>query len=72
MFKGRGDKTQSKKYWMNPLNHKVDDRAFESSKRGEETSYLKDKLKKKVCGDITVKSEVTWPRIPGTRKTREQ
>lgn len=46
-FKGKGDKTQSKKSWPNPQKHKVDYRVFESSKRGEGNSYQKDKREEK-------------------------
>ncbi|XP_050920350.1 uncharacterized protein LOC127137984 [Lathyrus oleraceus] len=47
-FKGKGDKTQSKKSWLNPQKHKVGDKASESSKRGEGKSYQKYKEKKGV------------------------
>ncbi|XP_050896654.1 uncharacterized protein LOC127103437 [Lathyrus oleraceus] len=46
-FKGKIDKTQGKKSWSNPHKNKVDDRASESSKRGEGNSYQKDKEEKK-------------------------
>ncbi|XP_050876957.1 uncharacterized protein LOC127080692 [Lathyrus oleraceus] len=47
-FKGKRDKTQSKKYWSNPQKHKIDYRTSESSKRGQGNSYQKDKEKKDV------------------------
>ncbi|XP_050896860.1 uncharacterized protein LOC127103657 [Lathyrus oleraceus] len=46
-FNDKGDKSQSKKSWVNSQKHKFDDRAPESSKRGEGTSYQKDKHEKK-------------------------
>ncbi|KAI5386886.1 hypothetical protein KIW84_073145 [Lathyrus oleraceus] len=45
-FKGKKDKTQSKKSWSNPQKHKIDDRASESSKIGEGNSNQKDMEKK--------------------------
>lgn len=44
----KAKETQSKKSWLNPQKHKVDDRVSESSKRGEGNSYPKDKEKKGV------------------------
>ncbi|XP_050915303.1 uncharacterized protein LOC127130315 [Lathyrus oleraceus] len=46
-FKGKGDKTQSKKSLVNPQKDKVADRTSESLKRGKGTSYQKDKQKMK-------------------------
>ena len=68
-FKGKGDKTQSKKSWSNPKKHMVDDKASESSKRGEGHFYQKYK-EKKACNVTIVKSWVTWPIIVGTIKTK--
>lgn len=47
MFKGKIAKTQGKK--SNPHKNKVDDRAFESSKRGKRNSNQRDKEEKKKC-----------------------
>ncbi|XP_050890818.1 uncharacterized protein LOC127096268 [Lathyrus oleraceus] len=47
-FKGKRDNTHNKKSWSNPQKHKVDDRAYESSKRGEGNSYQQEKDKKGV------------------------
>ncbi|XP_058782486.1 uncharacterized protein LOC131656930 [Vicia villosa] len=46
-FIGKRDKTQSKKSRSNPHKHKVDDRTYESLKRGERNTYQKDKEEKK-------------------------
>lgn len=46
-FKGKWDKTQSKKSWVNPQKYKVDDKVSKSPKRGEGNSYQKDKHEKK-------------------------
>lgn len=46
-FKGKIDKTRGKKSWSNPHKIKVDDRVFESQKRGEVNSYQKEKEEKK-------------------------
>ncbi|XP_050876675.1 uncharacterized protein LOC127080399 [Lathyrus oleraceus] len=46
-FKVKIAKTQGKKSWSNPHKNKFDDRASESSKRGEGNSYQKDKEEKK-------------------------
>ncbi|XP_050915671.1 uncharacterized protein LOC127130746 [Lathyrus oleraceus] len=46
-FKIKRGKIQSKKSWSNPQKHKLNDRAYKSSKRGERNSYQKDKEEKK-------------------------
>lgn len=47
-LKGKGDMTQRKKSCSNPQKHKVDDRAYESSKKGEKSPIKKKKKIKKV------------------------
>ncbi|XP_050876469.1 uncharacterized protein LOC127080179 [Lathyrus oleraceus] len=47
-FRGKEHKPDSKKSWLNPQKHEVDDRASESPKRRRGNSYQKDKEKKSV------------------------
>ncbi|XP_050914627.1 uncharacterized protein LOC127129501 [Lathyrus oleraceus] len=70
-FKGKGDKTQSKKFWSNPQSTRSMIWLLNPRKEEEETPIRKTK-RKNARSAITVKSRVTWQRIVGILKTRDQ